>query len=81
MAKRRKKYDIRDFQLTGDARTGYTYFVLHDHDAKAIKWELVAPNGDTLCSSRLFYDKADCVKTLRAVQRHGASTDVRDDVH
>src|SRR5213596_1096750 len=55
MAKRRKKFNILDLQLTGDARKGFTYFVLRDDlDTKTIKWELVAPNGDTLCSSRLF---------------------------
>ena len=73
-----KEADARDLQLTGDARRGYSYFVNGSADS-GYMWLLVAPNGDTLCASELFARKADCLKALRAAQRHGASRHVIDE--
>ena len=70
-----KKRDAPDFQLTGDARRGYTYFVIGSAD-DGYSWELLAANGDTLCSSAVFANKSDCLKAMRAVQRHAATTHV-----
>ena len=78
MRRTAKKVDPRDYQLTGDARTGYTYFVNGNADA-GYQWMLVDRDGETLCSSELFAHKADCHNTLRAVQRHAATTHIIDE--
>ena len=74
----KKKIDPRDFQLTGNARRGHTYFVT-GNAVVGYQWMLAAPNDDTLASSEMFAKKADCMRVLRAVQRHGASTHVLDE--
>jgi uncharacterized protein YegP (UPF0339 family) len=79
MARGGKKItDARDFQLTGDARTGYTYFVTGSSD-DGYRWALVDRRGGTLCSSDVFARKAECLTALRAVQRHAATTHVIDE--
>ena len=74
----KKKLDPRDYQLTGDARLGYTYFVMRTPEG-SYKWVLVDRDGETLCSSDTFAYKEECLKRLRAVQRHGAATHVIDE--
>jgi hypothetical protein len=73
MAKR--KMDI--FTLDQKSRSRYTYFVSGDAEA-GYQWHLFA-GDDSLCMSDVFATKSDCLKTLRAVQRHAATDDVRDD--
>ena len=74
----RKKLDPRDFQLTGDARLGYTYFIMRTANG-GHQWLLADRNGDTLCRSDEFAYRDECLKRLRAVQRHGATTHVIDE--
>ena len=74
----KKKLDLRDFQLTGDARIGYTYFVMRTADG-GYQWVLADRDGSTVCRSDEFAYKAECLKRLRAVQRHGSTTHVIDE--
>ena len=74
----KKQIDPRDYQLTGDARLGYTHFVMRTADG-GYKWVLADRAGETLCSSDTFAYKEECLKRLRAVQRHGATTHVIDE--
>ena len=74
----KKQIDPRDYQLTGDARLGYTYFVVRTGDG-GYKWVLADRTGETLCSSDTFAYKEECLKRLRAVQRHAATKHVIDE--
>ena len=64
--------------LERTASSRYTFFVTGNPD-DGYRWELVDRNDDRLCLSDVFAQKADCLKTLRAVQRHAAPEDLRDD--
>jgi uncharacterized protein YegP (UPF0339 family) len=75
---RKKSLDPRDYQLPDGYHRGYTYFISQD-GPRAFHWELLNRDGDTLCSGNSVATKADCLKSLRAVQRHAATTDMRDD--
>lgn len=61
-----------------NARSRYTYFVAGNAD-DGYRWSLVNLNDETLCSSDVFADKGACLKSLRTVQRHAATTHVNDD--
>ena len=76
--RRTNEIDPRDYQLSGDARTGYTYFVMRTADG-GFKWVLADRNGETLCRSDTFADKGECLKRLRAVQRHAGTTHALDE--
>ena len=74
----KKRFDVRNLQLTGDARRGYTYFITGSV-ANGYTWELVTPDDHTLCSTMIFDTKAECLKSLRTVQRHAGTTHVLDE--
>ena len=56
----------------------YRYFI-SGIPSNGYTLELVNAAGDTMCKSVCFSDKRDCLKMLRAVQRHAATTHVVDD--
>ena len=74
-----QKDEVRPLKLSGDARIGYTYVVRGDRET-GYRWQLVAPDGDTVCASDLFASRAACLETLRLTQRHAKSTHVIDEV-
>ena len=57
---------------------GYTY-VNMGITGHGDQWALANVAGETVCKSVCFSDKRDCLKMLRAVQRHAATTHVADD--
>ena len=65
-------------KLMRSARHRYTYFITGSPKT-GYTWQLVAPDDTTLCSSERFANLTACRKSLHAVQRHGATKDVRND--
>lgn len=70
-------------ELGQNARSRYVYFVCKSDnpDQPGHFWELVGPDDRKICGSPTFADKKDCLKSLRANQRHASTTQVRDDAH
>ena len=62
------------------ARSRYAYFVVGDAEG-GFRWLLIDAYGDHIATSDLFDDKSDCVKNLRANQRHAATTVINDETH
>ena len=74
----KKKLNPRNLQLSDNARIGYTYFVMRTVDG-GYRWLLADRNGETLCSSEPIAQKSECLKRLRAVQRHATTKHVIDE--
>jgi uncharacterized protein YegP (UPF0339 family) len=71
--------DWRILQPPADVRRGYTYFIMGDPET-GYHWTLTDRNGNDLARSDAVYrSKADCLKTLRATQRHAESKHIVDD--
>jgi hypothetical protein len=88
MAKRRRK-ELRDMDkiltLQEGARARYVYFICKSDDPNepGYWWQLVGPDDMVVTenpdgSFRLFSDRAACLKSLRANQKHGSSPHIRD---
>jgi hypothetical protein len=56
---------------------GYTYFIEGD-PREGYRFTLSDRNANTLCGSRVFATLEECLKTLREVQRHAHTTDLRN---
>lgn len=57
---------------------GYTYFISGDAQS-GYRFALVNRYGNELFESPVFRNIEACRASLRAAQRHGACTDIRDD--
>ena len=57
---------------------GYTYFVFGD-PGDGYRFVLTDRDGEALCISPALVSNEACLKSLRAVQRHAGTTDIRDD--
>ena len=64
-------------KLRNRARHRYSYFITRA--GTGYRWHLVDREGNDVCTSDPFRDKADCLKSLRINQRHAATTDIRDE--
>lgn len=82
MSKRRSKEHQkidRLVRLEVNARTRYVYFIHREPEKTGYWWELVGPNDLLVCESNEYATKAECLKSLRAAQRHASTTQIRDD--
>lgn len=58
--------------------TAFSYFISGNPD-QGYWWTLARPDGDDVCSSSAYRDKAECLQALRAAQQHAATTDLHDE--
>jgi uncharacterized protein YegP (UPF0339 family) len=73
---RRKIHKIID--LEEGARSRYTYFLI-GNSRDGYNWELVDIRDETIALSPIYKTRKDCLKSLKATQRHASSKAVRDD--
>jgi hypothetical protein len=66
-------------ELQKNARARYVYFICKEPSEPGYWWELVGPDDMVICESREYATKAECLKSLRATQRHASTTQIRDD--
>ena len=82
MTKRQREAAIaRDIKLEAKVRKNvgsYTYFI-SGLQSIGYTFTLVDRDNNTLCSSPVYASTAEVLKTLRRVQRHAATTDIRDE--
>lgn len=78
MVKTQRDETKRMHKITGleaHGRDRFAYFVERVPEWGAYQWQL-RDRGELLAMSELHFDKASCLRSLRAVQRHGETTQV-----